>query len=434
MFDALLKSKFYCKCKTDLKMVRTRIEIITKKRNATQKYLRNDVADLLKNGLDHNAYGRAEGLLAEMDRSQCYEFIDQYCDCISKNLSAMDKQRECLEECREAAAGLMFAAARFADLPELRELRTIFSESYGNSLDYYVNKQFSEKLKSGHHSNDTKLQLLQDIAAESGFEWSSKALENKLFRDAYHKNLPKESNDIELSLDDHKDGSVQKHARADSRYEFYPVRDLNPDAEMGNGQKENRSPPVKDIPVDTIRKPQEDEDKPLEYKWVPPPYTKDKVNKSDADENHGKDDHVLEEKPKAKSVRTRSLKLLRGEENGGDGTNKEKAALGQRILKFFDGGGRDQRDEDEKNLDTLLEHYSRKKGPHESSDVKPTHQRSSTDVPSRLSSLPTESRNPAENPKTHSRATSFHPDAHVHPKLPDYDDFVARLAAYRGKK
>lgn len=49
--------------------------------------------------------------------------------------------RECPEECREAASSLMFAAARFADLPELRELRTIFSERYGNSLDCYVNKQ-----------------------------------------------------------------------------------------------------------------------------------------------------------------------------------------------------------------------------------------------------------------------------------------------------
>lgn len=49
--------------------------------------------------------------------------------------------RECPEECREAVASLMFAAARFADLPELRELRTLFSERYGKSLDYYVNKQ-----------------------------------------------------------------------------------------------------------------------------------------------------------------------------------------------------------------------------------------------------------------------------------------------------
>lgn len=35
----------------------------------------------------------------------------------------------------------MFAAARFGDLPELHELRTIFSERFGKSLEYYVNKE-----------------------------------------------------------------------------------------------------------------------------------------------------------------------------------------------------------------------------------------------------------------------------------------------------
>lgn len=41
----------------------------------------------------------------------------------------------------------MFAAARFADLPELRELRTLFAERYGNSVESYVNK---EVLIHGH--------------------------------------------------------------------------------------------------------------------------------------------------------------------------------------------------------------------------------------------------------------------------------------------
>ncbi|KAL2457444.1 Uncharacterized protein Fot_56258 [Forsythia ovata] len=41
--------------KSAIKMTKTRIEIIRKKRNAMHKYLRNDIADLLKNGLDINA-------------------------------------------------------------------------------------------------------------------------------------------------------------------------------------------------------------------------------------------------------------------------------------------------------------------------------------------------------------------------------------------
>ncbi|KAL0415248.1 UNVERIFIED_CONTAM: Methyltransferase-like protein 22 [Sesamum latifolium] len=43
-------------------------------------------------------------------------------------------------------------------------------------------------------------------------------------------------------------------------------------------------------------------------------------------------------------------------------SNKEKAAQGQRILKFFDKRGSDEIDEEERTMDKLLKYYSRKKG------------------------------------------------------------------------
>lgn len=96
-----------------------------------QKYLRNDIADLLKNDLDTNAYGRVrilllflflvsgisdkiflifrrlqfsyfkflsmmkqcEDLLVELNHTRCYDLMDQYCEQISSNLSIMSKQR-----------------------------------------------------------------------------------------------------------------------------------------------------------------------------------------------------------------------------------------------------------------------------------------------------------------------------------------------------
>lgn len=39
-------------------------------------------------------------------------------------------------------------------------------------------------MKPDPPSKDLKLQLLQEIAADSGIEWNSKALENKLFNDS----------------------------------------------------------------------------------------------------------------------------------------------------------------------------------------------------------------------------------------------------------
>lgn len=64
LFFFLLKKKivfnmidfFYSK--SLIKLVKNRIDVIRRKRNATQKFLKKDIADLLSNGLDINAYGR----------------------------------------------------------------------------------------------------------------------------------------------------------------------------------------------------------------------------------------------------------------------------------------------------------------------------------------------------------------------------------------
>lgn len=44
--------------KTEIKLTKTRLDAIKRKRNAMQKFLKRDIADLLSNGLDINAYGR----------------------------------------------------------------------------------------------------------------------------------------------------------------------------------------------------------------------------------------------------------------------------------------------------------------------------------------------------------------------------------------
>lgn len=44
--------------KSLIKLTKTRIDVIRRKRNATQKFLKKDIADLLVNGLDINAFGR----------------------------------------------------------------------------------------------------------------------------------------------------------------------------------------------------------------------------------------------------------------------------------------------------------------------------------------------------------------------------------------
>ncbi|XP_027358556.1 uncharacterized protein LOC113867432 [Abrus precatorius] len=180
MLDGFLGRGFAAKCKSLIKLTKNRIEVIRRKRKATEKFLKKDIADLLANGLDVNAYGRAEGLSIELTLSSCYDFVEQCCEFVLRHLSVLQKLSGCPEECREAISSLMFAAARFSDLPELRDLRQVFQERYGDSLECYVNQEFATNLNSKSSTLEKKVHLMQDIALEFSIKWDSKAFELRM--------------------------------------------------------------------------------------------------------------------------------------------------------------------------------------------------------------------------------------------------------------
>ncbi|KAK4280877.1 hypothetical protein QN277_012437 [Acacia crassicarpa] len=181
MLDGLLGRGFAAKCKGLIKLTKNRIDVIRRKRKATEKFLKKDIADLLANGLDINAHGRAEGLLIELTLSSCYDFIEKSCDFVLKHLSVMQKLSGCPEECRDAVSSLMFAAARFSDLPELRDLRQIFQERYENSMECYVNQEFAANVNSRPPPTlEKKVHLMQEIASEFSITWDSKAFEQRM--------------------------------------------------------------------------------------------------------------------------------------------------------------------------------------------------------------------------------------------------------------
>ncbi|GKC99858.1 IST1-like protein, partial [Tanacetum coccineum] len=162
--------------KSNIELTLTRIEMIKRRRKAMVKYLRSDIAELMRIGLDSNAYGRVGRLYLDQKGSFCYDFVEQFCTLILNHLIAMNDQTECPEECKEAVSSLMYAAARFADLPELRELRSLFTERYGNSLESFVNKEPDSPTK------DMKIQLMQEIALEHRVEWDPNSLDQKVHK------------------------------------------------------------------------------------------------------------------------------------------------------------------------------------------------------------------------------------------------------------
>lgn len=284
MFEGFFKSKFQKQCKSALNRILVRIEAIKRKRNAMQKYLKNDIADLLKNGFDLDAYSRAKGLLIEINTSACYDLVEQYCKVISDHLVTMNKQKECPEECKEAVPCLMFAAARFADLPELRELRKLFIDKYGKCLESYINQEFVEKLKTSYPTKDERIQLLYDVALEFDIEWDPKALEKQLFKppppNEQARVLPENTDDNEIII---------------KRTEIKPIRERD---------KHNLDNYKSQI---IQEKPEKDRKKPVSYSLIPPPYTKPKPRDSETSSGSDSQDDLIPE-----SVRKRNLKLPPG--------------------------------------------------------------------------------------------------------------------------
>ncbi|XP_039041398.1 uncharacterized protein LOC120180038 isoform X1 [Hibiscus syriacus] len=221
MLDGILGRGFASKCKSLIKLIKSRIEVIRRKKIATLKFLKKDVADLLANGLDMNAYGRVEGYIVELVLSSCYDFVEDCCDFVSKHVSLLQKLRDCPEDCREAVSSLMFAAARFSDLPELRDLRQIFHERYGNSLELFVNKQLVENSASNSFAMEKKVKVMHDIASEFSINWDSEAFKRRMSKpNVIPQDLPKNHGFFPVGGHNHKsNGGI----RADPREEKFKV-------------------------------------------------------------------------------------------------------------------------------------------------------------------------------------------------------------------
>ncbi|KAG6535095.1 hypothetical protein ZIOFF_000049 [Zingiber officinale] len=165
--------------KHSAKNIRARIGPIRSKKQATVRWLKKDVADLIAAGHEENAYGRIDALMVEINNASCYDIIDQCCEYVLSHLPDLQEQRECPQEAMEAIATLIFAAARFSDLPELCDLRHVFTDRYGSSLGLSINAEFVDKIQKKSFSREMKLQLMQRIAEEFSVRWDCKRLEHQ---------------------------------------------------------------------------------------------------------------------------------------------------------------------------------------------------------------------------------------------------------------
>lgn len=381
--------------------------MIRKKRDAVQKFLKKDIADLLRSALDYNAYERAEGLLCEQNMSSCYELVAKFASCISGHIQDLCKQStDCPTECKEAMGSLIHAAARFSDLPELRELRTLFTNKFGNSLESYISKEFVNKLRQDPPSEEMKMQLLRDLAQEFSIEWNSKILEERL-NSLTHLHKEKAKHD-QVNEHDHKDNDpvIPKIDRQIIGGKQIGGRDYltskgNENDTLSQAKKNTCNVywgqqttdhsslyghKACSSLIESVSEYEAEVKRPFSYKFVSPPYVKEKLNKGGGnlnktteyqalplkkESNHDIDEPHVPKKPIPRSVRQRPLKSPPSYNNSvsypktGGSAKVHLSEKESNKAKQHQQTRGDSNDDEERMMDKLLMHYSKKQLTHD---------------------------------------------------------------------
>ncbi|KAJ7981434.1 putative Regulator of Vps4 activity in the MVB pathway protein [Quillaja saponaria] len=208
MFDILFGWRKASKCKKLIKRVQCRLKLLKNKRNTIVRQLREDIAELIKNGHEETAFNRVEQLINDESIATVYELLDHFCEFILIHLSYIRRHKDCPNDINEAISSLIFASARCGDLPELHAIRKLFGERYGHKFAMtavelfpgnLVNRQINEKLSMKSVPDDLKYRVVDEIAREYYLQPELLALE---YYSEWHQLQGKQNNGNQLMVTD----------------------------------------------------------------------------------------------------------------------------------------------------------------------------------------------------------------------------------------
>lgn len=168
-------SKQTAKLKSLVKLAVARLAVARRPRLGRRSIARSDVGQLLSIGHLDRALIRAEQVIEEDNMLEALDVIELYCKIFIDQAAQLEKPKECSEEIKEAAAGLMFASARCGDLPELLDARAILADKFGRDFARaakegahgVVDPTLVRKLSGERPSLEEKRRLAKEIAAEN---------------------------------------------------------------------------------------------------------------------------------------------------------------------------------------------------------------------------------------------------------------------------
>lgn len=165
------------------------MKLLQNKRDVQLKLMRKEIAQFLQAGQEAIARIRVEHVIREQNVWAAYEILEMFCEFVLARVPILESQRECPSELREAVASIIFAAPRCSDLPDLLQVRNMFTAKYGKEFisaaselrpDTSVNRTIIEKLSASAPSGVVRLKVLKEIAQEYNIGWDSSKTEVEL--------------------------------------------------------------------------------------------------------------------------------------------------------------------------------------------------------------------------------------------------------------
>ncbi|CAM0872361.1 unnamed protein product [Alopecurus aequalis] len=168
-------SKQTAKLKALIKLAVARLAVARRPRVGRRSIARADVAQLLAIGHLDRALVRAEQVIEEDSMLEVLDILELYCRILIDHAAQLDKPKECSDEIKTAAAGLIFASARCGELPELLDARAILADKFGRDFataakdgsHVVLDPTLVRKLTGERASLEQQTRLAKGIAAEN---------------------------------------------------------------------------------------------------------------------------------------------------------------------------------------------------------------------------------------------------------------------------
>ncbi|CAI9779087.1 unnamed protein product [Fraxinus pennsylvanica] len=152
-----------------------RLKVLKNQRQARYSISRSDVVELLKLGNHDSALLRVELVIKEQNMLDVFAIVEGYCHLLIERANLVEKEKVCPDELKEAVSSLIYAATRCGELPELQEIRAIFTAQFGKEFaanaaelrnGCIVNPKIVHKLSTRVPSLEEKMKLLKEIGSE----------------------------------------------------------------------------------------------------------------------------------------------------------------------------------------------------------------------------------------------------------------------------